>query len=168
MTSAVLAFYNGTGLDAAGRSIDEVWGWGDRRLEMVHDFIQWLFPTPELSRFNPAAPLLAPSDIKAFRSSADLQARARRSLDLMLVFYGLRRFGAEIVRGPDFVKKAQWLEPLNHNHLRLTRIMVFLRLIGLISEAEALLICLLDIAAHEGKDAISERTLQFWRATKDV
>lgn len=168
MTSAVLAFYQGTGLDAAGRSINVIWAWDHRRLEMAHDFIQWLFPTPELSRFNPAAPLLSPEDIKAFRTSPDLEARALRSLDLMLAFYGLKRAGAAISRGPDFAEKAHWLEPLNHNHLRLTRIMTFLRLVGLGAEADALLGCLLDIAAREGVGAISERTIQFWRSTKDV
>lgn len=168
MTSAVLAFYDGSGFDAAGRSIDEVWAWDHRRLEMAHDFIQWLFPTPELSRFNPDAPLLSTGDIKAFRASANLQARARRSLDVMLAFYGLRRDGAVIVRDDNFAQKRHWLEPLNHNHLRLTRMMIFLRLIGLTEEAGGLLSCLLEIAAHEGRGAISERTLQFWRATKDV
>jgi hypothetical protein len=168
MTSTVLAFYNGTGFDAAGRSMEEIWGWNHRRLEMVHDFIQWLFPTPEPSRFNPEAPRLSADDIKAFRASPALQARARRSLDVMLAFYGLKREHAVIVRDEGFAHKAQWLEPLNHNHLRLTRIMIFLRLVGLTAEADGLLTCLLDVAAHEGNAAISERTLQFWRATKDV
>ncbi|MCA0201576.1 MAG: hypothetical protein LCH56_12175 [Proteobacteria bacterium] len=168
MTSVILAFYNGTGFDAAGRSLEEIWSWDHRRLEMIHDFIQWLFPTPEPSRFNPDAPLLSAGDVKAFRTSPELQARARRSLDLMLRFYGLTRDQAMIVRDEAFAHKAHWLQPLNHNHMRLTRIMIFLRLIGLVAEAQGLLACLLDIAAREGKAAISERTLQFWRATTDV
>jgi len=158
----LLAFYRGSGTDAAGRTIDEVWAYDARALEMVHDFIQWLFPLPEPSRFNPDAPLLTAADIAAFHADADLQSRALRSLDLMLAFYGLVREGGAIVRGSSFAK-AHWLTPLNHNHLRLTRILLFLRHVGREAEARALSERLADIAAHEGRGAISERTLGFWR-----
>jgi len=35
--------------------------------------------------------------------------------------------------------------------------------VGLEATARALYACLVDIAAHEGKGAISARTLTFWR-----
>ncbi len=98
--SALLAFYRGAGLDSAGRTIDEIWAWDRRRLEMVHDFIQWLFPLPDPSRFNPDAPILSTADQAAFRADADLRARVRRSLDLMMEFLGLVRRGNTIARGP--------------------------------------------------------------------
>lgn len=168
-SSPLLAFYAGEGCDAAGRSITDIWGWDHRRLEMVHDFIQWLFPLPEPSRFNPDAPLLTPTDAAAFRGDPQLQDRVRRSLDLMLDFLDLRREGARVVRGPAFAAGAvHWLEPLNHNHLRLTRIMLFLRHAGLAAEADGLHTCLEDIAAHEGAGKISPRTRDFWRATSSA
>lgn len=168
MTSPLLHFYAGTGRDTAGRAIDDIWVWDHKRLEMVHDFIQWLFPLPDASRFNPDAPVLSADDAAAFRAAPDLQARVLRSLDVMLAFYGLRRTSGEITRGPGFSETTHWLQPLNHNHLRLTRIMLFLRHAGLTAQADALRACLLDIAAHEGRDKISDRTLGFWRATKDA
>lgn len=164
----LLDFYRGAGADAAGRTIGEIWSWDSKRLEMVHDFIQWLFPLPEPSRFNPEAPLLTAGDVAAFCTDPDLRERARRSLDLMLGFYSLERKGDRIARDPSFGPSAHWLQPLNHNHLRLTRIMLFLRYAGLEGEADALLNCLLDVAANEGRAAIAERTLEFWRATKEV
>ena len=160
--TALLDFYRGDGRDAAGRTIDDVWAYDAKRLEMAHDFIQWLFPLPEPSRFNPDAPLLIPNDIAAFRTDAGLRARAVRSLDMMLRFYGLGREGDAVMRGPGFAN-AHWLTPLNHNYLRLTRILMFLRHVGLDREARAIYACLADIAAHEGKDAISAHTLGFWR-----
>jgi hypothetical protein len=160
-----MSFYRGQGVDAAGRTIEEIWSWDHRRLEMVHDFIQWLFPLPEASRFNPDAPLLSAADIAAFRTDADLKARALLSLDLMLAFYALTRVGGTISR-TGFDASVHWLQPLNHNHLRLTRILLFLRHAGLTAESDGLLALLEDIASHEGKAAISERTLQFWRATR--
>ena len=45
----IVTFYRGEGRDAAGRSISDIWGWDDRRLEAVHDYIQWLFPTSHRS-----------------------------------------------------------------------------------------------------------------------
>ncbi len=165
MTSPVLAFYRGTGTDAAGRRIAQIWAWDHRRLEMVHDFIQWLFPLADPSRFNPDAPLLTTADIAAFYADPALQEDARRSLDLMLAFLGLRRGGATVTRGNEFPKLAAgWLEPANHNHLRLTRMLLFLSQIDLQAEARGLLACLEDIAGHEGAGKIQLRTLEFWRA----
>jgi hypothetical protein len=162
--SHLLDFYRGIGTDAAGRTIAVIWSWDHRRLEMVHDFIQWLFPLPDPSRFNPDAPLLTQTDIAAFRADTDLQDRVRRSLDLMLSFLGLKRDGPGIARMAAFTDKAHWLEPTNHNHLRLTRIMLFLGHAGLKAEAANLLACLEDIAAKEGAGLILPRTLDFWRA----
>ena len=162
--SPLLAFYRGEAPDAAGRMIADIWRWDPRRLEMVHDFIQWLFPLADPSRFNPDAPLLTQADIAAFRSDPLLQARVRKSLDLMLKFFGLARTGGVVARGTDFVSRSQgWLEPVNHNHLRLTRILLFLGHAGLTTEAQGLLACLEDIAANEGKDLITPRTRDFWR-----
>jgi Opioid growth factor receptor (OGFr) conserved region len=55
----------------------------------------------------------------------------------------------------------------NHNHLRITRILKSLRLLGLEAEATAFFVCLADIYHVEsGKDApgISDETLTFWKA----
>jgi len=161
--SYLLRFYRGRA-DNAQRVIGEIWRWDYRRLEMVHDYIQWLFPIPEPSRFNPDAEVLTATDAQAFRTDPDLRARLMRSLDLMLDFYGLVRDGDKIVRGPSFAMRSRtWLEPTNHNYLRLTRILLCLRHTGFEAEARALFACLRDIAAHEGKDLITPRTLDFWR-----
>jgi len=163
MPTDLIAFYRGQGSDTKGRTIDEIWSWDHRRLEMVHDFIQWLFPLPEPSRFNPDAPSLTAEDIAALRNDPDLQTRILRSLDLMLDFLHLVRKGFVIERCPGFGEQVPWLDFANHNHLRLTRILLFLGHAGLHSEAAGLLHCLEDIAAREGAGKISTRTLDFWR-----
>ena len=160
--SKLIAFYRGTGRDAAGRTIAEIWAWDARRLEMVHDYIQWLFPLPEASRFNPDAPRLTVEDAHHFRD-ADLQDRLARSRDLMLAFFGLEFDGTSVRRATAFSDRAaNWLTPLNHNHLRLTRILLSLGYLNQSSEAGALLACLLNIADHEGKSAVTARTRAFW------
>ena len=100
--SKLIQFYRGEGRDAAGRTIEEIWAWDHRHLEMVHDYIQWLFPLPERSRFNPFAPLLTDADKATFRAEHDLRGRVIRSLNLMLEFLGLERRAAEIVRAATF------------------------------------------------------------------
>src|SRR5262245_840829 len=71
--SRLVDFYRGAGTDTGGRQLAEIWAWGDDDLEAVHDFIQWLFPLPEPSRFNPDAPRLTEADIATFRGDPLLQ-----------------------------------------------------------------------------------------------
>jgi hypothetical protein len=131
---------------------------------VVHDYIQWLFPLPDPSRFNLLAPRLTTADTAIFRDAPDLHDRVLRSFDLMIDFLGLLRTAHECRRGPAFAARSEtWLSPANHNHLRLTRILLFLGHAGLFREARALLSCLEDIAAHEGRGLIEARTLDFWR-----
>jgi hypothetical protein len=167
--SHLLRFYRGTAADSSGRTIEDIWKYDHRRLEMVHDYIQWLFPIPAASRFNPDAPVLTAQDAATFRADRALSARLLTSLAVMLDFYGLVQDQGAVKRGPAFaVRAATWLEPLNHNHLRLSRILQCLHQCGRDAEARALLASLEDIAAHEGKEAVSARTLEFWRAAVEV
>ena len=64
------------------------------------------------------------------------------ALGRMLTFYGLmvvqRGDGVLVVKGGNFDPNASWMEPSNHNALRLTRIITSLRLFKLDSHADAL------------------------------
>jgi len=167
MSDAVVAFYAG-GRDDRGRTLEQIWTWTDAELEAVHDYIQWMFPTPQPSGVNPFAPLVTPATIRAFGARPALRDRLRQSLDRMLAFYGLRRADASrrIEMDPArFASRARtWLHPGNHNHLRLTRIMQSLAVLGLEDEALALQRCLMeDVATGSGRDGISRVTLAFWR-----
>jgi hypothetical protein len=161
----IVAFYEGNGPDDRGRSLDEILQFDDDALERVHDFIQWLFPMRERSGANPTAPRLDPAAIEAFRTRPQLHSALLRSLDRMLSFYGLAWAGDAIVRGSTFVKRSMWLTPGNHNHLRLTRILISLRVLGEEEAAQALFRCLTQIATEErrsGRTPISTRTIRFW------
>ena len=163
--SALVRFYAGAALDACGRALAEIWTWDDARLEHVHDYIQWLFPLVEPSRFNDDAPLLARADIDAFAARASLRDNLRRSLQRMLAFYGFALApGPHVARAPGFAARAEnWLTPFNHNFLRLTRILQSLCLLGLEAEARALLAALEEVYRDGGAAAIGERSLAFWR-----
>lgn len=162
--SAILDFYRGTGGTSTGWRMDEILAWPDTEIEGVHDFIQWLFPLPEKSMANPFAPVLDKPTISAFHHEAKLQEALRTSLGRMLTFYGFVPQGNAIVPAADYESRAKnWLTPANHNHLRLTRMIRSLRVLGLESEAQALWKALQDVyASDEGKNSISERTYKFW------
>ena len=161
--SQLLDFYRGDGPDAEGRTLEQVLSWDDDSLESVHDFIQWLFPLPEPSQFNPDAPLLTPADIAAFHRDPLLRANLRRSFERILPFLGLaERADGEVVEGPNFVKRVGlvWEYP-NHNWLRITRILRSLRLLGLESETQALYRRLADLR-NRRRYPIDMETFRYW------
>lgn len=159
-----VAFYSG-GRDTEGRTLDEIVAWDDARLEAVHDYIQWLFPTRRPSGVNLFAPLVSDDTVRGFEQDAALRDRLRRSLDRMLAFYGLRWNGERIeIDSERFADRARvWLHAGNHNHLRLTRIMDSLATLGLRAEAEALRRCLIEEVAARHAGRVSPRTISFWR-----
>jgi Opioid growth factor receptor (OGFr) conserved region len=164
-----LRFYGGQGRDDHGRLLREIQNWPDDQLEYTHDYIQWLFPLDERSGFNPEAPVLDAGTMAKFLEKPENTWRLKASLDRMLAFYGLEWADTErtIRRAASFAEQAKrWLTPGNHNHLRMTRILKSLRLLGLPNEAQALFACLQEIYEEEsGKSepGITERSFRFWR-----
>lgn len=161
----VVTFYEGSAPDDRGRFLDDVLHFNDTELEQYHDYIQWLFPTLQGSAYNPTAPILNASAVDVFHERHDLQTALRRSLSRMLTFYSLEWAQGSIVRATSFAMHRSWLTLENHNHLRLTRILTSLRLLGDDYAAQALFRCLTEIEADErsnGANGISQSTLKFW------
>jgi hypothetical protein len=164
----ILQFYQVKAPDDRGRYLEDVLRFSDEQLEYTHDFIQWLFPLREPSGANPDAPCLDDAAIAQFRERPDLRDAMRRALDRMLSFYGLAREDDAIVTSPEFSRHAQWLTPENHNHLRLTRMLKSLRLLGNEPEARALYQCLSRLYEEQrrsGYAGITARTFRFWQAS---
>ena len=164
VASRLVEFYSGRAPDHAGRFLDQIQHWPDERLEAVHDFIQWLFPLAEPSPVNPQAPVIDSETIEAFAAQPELRQNLRVSFLRMLRFYGLEMKSGAVQPAANFQQRAaNWLQTGNHNHLRITRVLKSLTLLGLAEEAGALLECLETICAeHPGK--ISAVSLRFWRA----
>lgn len=163
-----LAFYRGKQPDSQGRLIGEIWQWDYALLETTHDYIQWLFPLTEKSGFNYRAPVLDSQTITVFRMSEELRERLLTSLKVLLAFYGLQIYHQDhltikVGKSSEYEdRKANWVKPGNHNHLRLTRILKSLRTLGLERYAEALFVCLERIYQEES-DNIEELTYAYWR-----
>lgn len=165
---AILEFYRGEPLLRGLRLVD-IWDWTVDQLEETHDYIQWMFPLDTPSSTNPDAPLLSDDTTRAFEWDDVLRDRLEKSFAVMLRFYGLERLvlpdnTVVIIRAKNFGdRRGVWLRPGNHNHLRLTRIIRSLRLLGLKKDAQALAACLDDIGRVEGRDIISTETAEHWR-----
>jgi hypothetical protein len=164
---SIVAFYLGERPDAEGRLIETIWAWGDDELEYVHDYIQWLFPLTEKSRFNDAAPIVDEETIEAFRTDSRLRERLIISLRLMLRFYGFQCEESDggdisIIKSSAYPQRKQnWISRGNHNFLRLTRIVKSLRLLGLEDYAQAVFRCLSLIYAEE-RGRIGRDSFSFW------
>ena len=166
--SDLIQFYRGELPDQSGRRVAEILGQNQEWLELTHDYIQWVFPLTEASAFNPEAPVLTPAAIAEFRADPALGDQLQQAFRVMLAFYGLRlestgTAGFKVTRGATFEQRAvNWITPGNHNHLRITRILKSLVLLGQRPQAEAFLLCLQEIG-REHPRAISKTTLNFWR-----
>lgn len=146
MTSAIVRFLLGAGRDGAGRSLAKVLAMDNVQLERRHDYIQWLFPLPEVSSAAPGVPVLSPDDVMQIRSSDIAVANLRAAAARMRDFYARTR---------------HWLVPADHNHLRITRIIKSLRLLAGDAEADAFKTVILDMVGFSGA-SISARSMGFW------
>ena len=163
----LVRFYRGEGTDGAGRLLREIRSWDARRLEGVHDYIQWLFPLRAFSRFNPDAPILDDEVVGCFLADEALRAELLASFRLMLAFYGFedREQDGRVTITPAAdapARQRNWLNPGNHNLLRITRILSCLCTLGLRPRAEAFLAALEDVYSRNGP-VIGARTMSFWR-----
>lgn len=160
--SKLLDFYHGESTDTEGRRFADILAWSDDELEEVHDFIQWLFPLPAPSRFNPDAPLLTESDIAAFGKSPDLKANLKKAFDRFLSFLGLTRSGDAIVEAAHFARRVPevWNVP-NHNWLRISRVLASMTLLGLRDDASRLF-AWLESESTRRRFPISAETFRYW------
>lgn len=94
-----------------------------------HDFIQWVFPNKEPSQFNPNAPILTDEDI-AFLKQKRFDYRITMLFEKFVNFLGYRRHYK-------WNRLQQWcyntieyrVKAINHNQLRITRLIKFLKLL---------------------------------------
>ena len=172
--------------DDRGRTLEQILSWSNFALEKSHNYIQYLFPIPERSPINPFAPPVTQEVFEAFRADTPeghgLRINLRRAFERMLAFYGFKLVGLDsslfltedqqqqagawkVRRSDDYAARfPEWVRPFDHNHMRITRIIRCLRLLGLEAEALAFYEALegLTISSDQyGK--IGKKSFRFWR-----
>ncbi|MDG3005731.1 opioid growth factor receptor-related protein [Paludisphaera mucosa] len=160
--SQLVEFYRGTGRDAEGRTLADVWAFSDDEMEFHHDFIQWLFPLEVPSQFNFRAPVLSEEDVAAFHEEPALRENLLRSFDRFLAFLGLKREDGRVVPAADFEAKRQVFLAPDHNWLRITRVLTSLRRLGLAEPSQAFYAGLLELMEC-GRARITADTRRYWK-----
>lgn len=148
-----------------GVTLSDIWAWDDAKLESVHSYIQWLFPTFTQSKANTNIPSFNQNTADLFKRDPRLQQKVISSLRLMLRFYGLMldEKTLTISRAPNFASRIQvWLTSGNHNFLRITRIIESLKIMGLEQYARAFHAIMVNVARNEGQGIISDGTIGIW------
>merc|ERR1712039_387130 len=122
-----------------------------QRMERVHNYIQWLFPTEERSDFNRNAPYLSPTLQQAFALDPALRQQLRVNLKRFCDFLGFALQGdddaVEIVVASHFKQRVPdcWSTGFgrsNHNWLRCSRVLNCLGLCSMPVEQNAFMACL--------------------------
>lgn len=161
--SVLIGFHAGEASDHKGRTLKDIWALSPFWLEHTHDYVQWLFPIPEAGRFNGFAPPLSETDRAAFADDEALQANQRRSLDVMLAFFGLTRWECAIESLPELnMREHIWLKRGGHNHLRISRIIRSLHLCHQPELAAAFQQAMIEIGTTQG--VVSEQSVAYWWA----
>ena len=74
----LVAFYRGTEANNNNVTLNQILSWDDANLELVHTYIQWLFPLTTPSGPNPTGPMLDQATIDTFRNDPLLKAQVLR------------------------------------------------------------------------------------------
>jgi|ERR1035437_2446562 hypothetical protein len=104
----IFQFLNGSLPDNKGRYLADILKFSNKELEYGHDYIQFLFPLYEESKFNLDAPTLNDLEDSFIRSDIDALKGLNSAAKRMIKFYR---------------HTEHWATPINHNLLRITRIL---------------------------------------------
>ncbi len=118
-TDDALAFVEGRGVDAAGRTIEDYFQFDAAKWEECHNHVQWAFPSHIMSRFNPEAPVV---DMEDFTNRLSVQGHAN-----------IKRLMADYLKSLEFFEDgagwhapktdSHWMTPYNHNYQRISRLL---------------------------------------------
>jgi hypothetical protein len=157
--TGLISFYLKESPNSDGRWLEELWRWPDEDWEMYHDFIQWLFPLDRASAFNADAPILGGDTIRAWHDDKLLQHNLRTSYERWLRYCGVERVGGNLVLADP--KPRVW-GGLNHNWLRITRVLRCLTLLGLEKEATEFFAFLNDLRDSRRVE-IGSDAFDYWK-----
>lgn len=162
---AILAFLQGRGPDGQGRMLGDVLSFSDEQLEQAHDFIQWLFPSPQASSCHPQAPVASPETFEKLRADPLARKGLNQAFERMLQFYGLQAEPSlqwALVQVPGHDDVSGWLQDPTHNDLRLSRMMRAMSLCGEQAQADRLW-SFLQQHFSSSTDPSRRLALTYWR-----
>jgi len=164
MNQLIVDFYSGKQRTHPGETLRESMTGAIKRAgkcPRLHSMAVFLYPTQSIIIFAPPSSMRSKSPNS--RTDPELQAQLLVSLDMMLGFYGFERNNQSITCSNSWEERSRnWLRPGNHNHLRLTRILKSLSILGL-KTMHMHLWCCLTLYVRWESGAISGTTMGYWK-----
>lgn len=139
----------------SGYTWSYVMSWDDRDWDLIHDFVQWVFPTDEASEFNPEAPVLDKRDAARFWADGELSWRFAESVGRARQFLAMKPWASA---GP-----AWWDDPDDHNVRRVSRIVRSVALLRGEAEARAFMRDAWAVCKSAPRES-----LEYWRKNAEV
>ena len=135
------------GKDFKGRSLQDIWSFSDSEIERRHDFIQVVFP------------LNKPSQAVFHGYYLDNQ-------DLVIQIKSNKEVATNILKSSSWFfafleRNMYWNTKLDHNQLRITRVIECLRLLVSDEEADNFYNNILELIKDNNQ--VNKRTLDFWK-----
>lgn len=168
-TDELCEFFRGTGTDGECRSLEQILAWEDVLLELCHDYIQWLLPTDEPSRFNDDAPIIDERLQRVFQTDQVMRRNFARGVERFFKFLGIsivpdaNTGKIRVAKAGNFSQRQNmcWKGPRNHNWRRISRALRSLGLVGMLEEQLALTAFLRELVA-EYPEWIDGTTVAHW------
>jgi hypothetical protein len=165
MESKIVSFYKGY-INDNGVCLEEIWEWDDIKLESVHNYIQFLFPIVEPDYWNRDTPKLSEEDIKEFKNDKELKRRLIQSFIVILNFWGfdvkVDENGVVISKSEEYEhRRKNWQTYMNHNFLRITRVIHCLNDLGFYNLADKFHKCIMDIVS-ENPERFNTCSIEHW------
>lgn len=167
--SHLIEFYKMEKCNSDGLRITNMWFMSGYAFDSKHDFIQWLFPLKELSKFNIDAPLLTDEDILEWKTDCVLQNNLRISFIRFLHHLGFREYSTgEIKHLNSRTWRAVYFDEPNHNWLRITRVLKCLVLLHEQIRADKFLAAIKEIPAELESEQMPvhpefHESMKFWQ-----
>jgi hypothetical protein len=156
MNEQLLYFYLNEGTDNRDRMLCEIVNKDDTWWEKSHDFIQWVFPTTQLSAINPHAPIVDVDDIVAFRNNPTVQENLERSLIRFMRFLRLDQ------------SNPWWVYASPHNYMRITRALLSLNTVLNDSAIAMMLYSQVRRLAETHPTRLDMSLTEFWTPAMEV
>ena len=142
----IVYFLEGKIRDYEGRYLRDIWSFDDTKIENIHNFIQWIFPLDQISKYVPSSPVLIDEEILEIKQST----LAKENLILSKQWFY------------SFLKRtSKWELEKNHNHARISRMIKSLKLLHSEDAAKKCLDEVLHLAKSRSFNA--EGVLYNWK-----
>jgi hypothetical protein len=149
--SILISFLQGEGLDHHGRKLGDILEMNDSDLEADHRYIQWLFPLKTMSENVWDSPTITDEEIELAVNDDLVQRNMRRALERMVHFY---------------TNNDHWLREHDHNHLRISRMLISTRsMLG--EETAREFYDMLIRRITEPHSEVSQYNMRYWKEAMD-